>query len=253
MESFTPRNLIAGHLKGPRKNAMDAAVAAVAGILGTESVALICSWDRGDIWYLAASAADMASHPDAYCALGLALPGTKGHEGDGAYQCDLAGGLCAMVVKNGESLHSFVGTAAMAKRFAQQEGATTTHTCAGSGSPWQFPLAAGIRREARLTTGITVAGIVVAVLAALTWGWAAYGVSRQEALRATLQAEHQQAWNNALPLLAPPANPKALTDLQKAVAQAVQEKGVLLQFEHHDGNSTWTLNANGRVIAGASN
>jgi hypothetical protein len=253
MESFTPRNIISGHLKGTRRNAMDAAAAAAVGILGTESIALVCSWEQGDIWYLAAAAADLASHPDAHCALGLALPGTTGHEGDGAYLCDLAGGLCAMVVKQGETLHSFVGTPAMAKRFAQQEGAAATHTCTGPGSPWQFPLAAGIRREARLSTAITAAGVLVAVLAALTWVWAAYGVSRQDALRSTLQAEHQQAWTSALPLLAPPANPKALTDLQKAVAQAVQEKGVLLQFEYHEGRSTWTLNANNRVIAGASN
>ncbi len=253
MESFTPRNLISGHLKGSRKNPVEAAAAAAAGILGTESIALVCSWIRGEIWYLAAPAADLASHPDASCALGMALPGANGHEGDGAYQCELAGGLSAMVVKQGDALHSFVGTAAMVKRFAQQEGAAATHTCAGPGSPWQFPLAAAIRRETRLNIAITAAGVLVAVLASLTWGWAAYGVSQQDTLLAKLQAEHQQAWTSALTLLSAPTNPKALTDLQKAVAQAVQEKGVLLQFESHEGHSTWTLNANGQVIAGASN
>jgi hypothetical protein len=253
MQPYTPRNLIAGHLQGPRKSALDAAASAAAGILGTEHIALVCTWDKGHIWYLATDAADLASHPDATCALGIALPGAKGHEGDGAYQCELAHGLTAVVVKQGEALHSFVGTAAMAQRFVQQEGATATHTCTGPGSQWQFPLAASLRREARLQTAITATGLVVATLAALTWGWAAYGVSQQEAMRATLQAEHQHAWDSALTLLVPPANPKALSDLQKAVAQAVQEKGVLVQFEYRDGHSTWTLNANNRVITGASN
>jgi hypothetical protein len=254
MESFTPRNLIAGHLKGTRKNAMDAAATAAAGILGTENVALVCTWSKGDdIWYLATAAADLASHPEASCALGAALPGDKGHEGDGAYQCELAGGLCAVVVKQGDALHSFVGTPTMAQRFAQLEGAATTHSCSGPASPWQFPLAASLRRAAHLQTAITASGLVVAVLAALAWGWAAYGVSQQDTLRAALQVEHQQAWDSALTLLKPPANPKALTDLQKAVAQAVQEKGALVQFEYHDGHSSWTLNANGRVVTGASN
>jgi hypothetical protein len=253
MESFTPRNFISGHLQGPRKQAMDAAATAAAGILGTEHIALVCTWVKGDIWYLAAAAADLASHPDAACALGVALPGATGHEGDGAYVCELAGGLQAVVVKQGDALHSFVGTPAMAQRFAQQEAASSTHSCSGPGSPWQFPQAASLRREARMQTAITASGLMVAVLAALTWGWAAYGVSQQEALRTTLQAEHQQAWDSALALLTPPANPKALSDLQKAVAQAVQEKGVLLQFEYQGGHSTWTLNANNRVITGASN
>jgi hypothetical protein len=253
MESFTPRNFISGHLQGKRNQALEAAATAAAGILGTENVALVCTWAKGDIWYLAAAADDLASHPDALCALGVALPGSSGHEGDGAYQCELAGGLQALVVKRGDALHSFVGTPAMAQRFAQQEAASTTHHCTGPGSPWQFPQAASQRRQARLQVAITASGVAVAVLAALTWGWAAYGVSQQEVLRATLLAEHQQAWDSALTLLTPQSNPKALADLQKAVAQAVQEKGALLQFEYQGGRSSWTLNANNRVITGASN
>jgi hypothetical protein len=232
---------------------MDAAASAAAGLLGTECIALVCTWVKGEVWFLATAAADLASHPGARCALGMALPGASGHQGDGAYQCALAGGLQGVVVKQGAALHSFVGTPAMAERFVRLEGASTTHRCAGPGSPWQFPLAAGIRRDARLKTAITATGMLVAVMAALTWGWAAHDGSRQDALRATLQAEHQVAWNRTLALMTPPTNPKALTDLQKAVAQAVQEKGALLQFEYHDGRSTWTLNANNRVITGASN
>jgi len=37
------------------------------------------------------------------------------------------------------------------------------------------------------------------------------------------------------------------------VAQAVQEKGTLVQFDYRDGRSTWTFQVNGHPTSGASN
>ena len=46
---------------------------------------------------------------------------------------------------------------------------------------------------------------------------------------------------------------KYKADLQKAIAQAKQEKAVLLKFEHQNGRSSWSMSVNGRVLTGASN
>jgi hypothetical protein len=252
MENFTPRNLITGHLKASRTKDVDAAALAAASVLGCDSVALVCTRAQGEVWYLACPAADLASHPDAETSLAAALPGAPGHEGEGAYLCDLAGGLKAVVVKHSDNLHCFVGSPAMAERFATLEQATATHSCAGKGLTWLMPAAARTKREALLTLAVTASGLLVAVIAALTWGLAARDVSHQTELREALQKEHLKGWTTALASLEPPAYPKALADLQKAVTQAVQEKGALVEFDYHDGRATWTLNASGRVVAGGS-
>jgi hypothetical protein len=253
MPAFTPRTFISGITRTTRARPEDAAAEAAGSVLGTENLALIWTRTKDEIWYLAAPAADLASHPNSLSPLASALPGASGHSGDGAYVCDLEHGLRAIVVKRDGALHSFVGSPAMVQRFAELEGSGEPQACTGSGMPWLFPAAASIRRETRLRLAITGTGLVTAVLAAIAWVWAAQSTSRQKELQeALLEAQHT-SWAAGAALLTPPANPKALTDLQKAVAQAVQEKGTLVQFDYRDGRSTWTLQANGRPISGASN
>jgi hypothetical protein len=95
--------------------------------------------------------------------------------------------------------------------------------------------------------------LLVAVLSAAVWLWAALDVSHQDALREALQKEHLKAWTSAVAALEPAVYPKALADLQKAVTQAGQENAALVEFDYRAGRATWTLNANGRVVTGASN
>lgn len=253
MESFTPRTLISGRTKITRSRDRETAFSAAAAVLGTERIALIHTRFKGDIWYLAAPAADLASHPQCTAPLSAALPGTRDHEGEGAYTTDLPGGLQAVVVKNGPNLHSFVGTPTMVKRFIALEGAKETLPCTAKGLPWQFASEMIGRREARLNAAITVSGLVVALLGAGAWLWAAHNQTRLEELRLGLGNEQRTAWTQALRSLEPQAYPKALANLQKAVEQAIKEKGALVQFEYKDGRATWTLNVNYRVVTGGSN
>ena len=253
MELFTPRNFISGRVKAARGQELQTAAAAAAAVLGTESIALIHSSSQDEVWYLATPAADIASHPGGVTPLSAALPGAKDHEGEGAYVSDLAGGLQAVVVKHGDKLHSFVGTPVMAQRFATLEGAKATHVCSGKGMAWQLPAEATKQRDALLKLALTISGLVVALLACGTWLWAARDVSHQIELRDALRQDHLTAWTTAVKMLEPSGYPKALADLQKAIAQAIKEKGVLVKFEHQDGRSIWILNANSRVISGASN
>ena len=253
MNSFTPRSLISGHVKAAPGRELASAAAAAAAVLGTENIALIHSRTQNDIWYLAAPAADLASHPTSTTPLAAALPGAKDHEGDGAYVSDLAAGLQAIIVKQGEHLHSFVGTPAMVKRFAALEGANTSHTCAGQGMPWQLPAGATQRREARLTTALTASGLLLAVLAAGAWLGAARDASHPIEWRDALRQDQLKVWAAAVGTLESQVYPKALADLQKAIHQASREKGVLVKFEHQDGRSVWTLNIDNRLVTGVSN
>lgn len=253
MEFFTPRTLISGRVKAKRGREQEAVLSAAAAILGTERIALVHSRHQDDVWYLAAPAADLASHPQCATPLAAALPGAGGHAGEGAYTTELAADLQAVVVKNGDNLHCFVGTPAMASRFIALEGAQATHPATGSPLPWRFAPEVGGRREARLNAAMTLSGLLVAGLAAGAWLWAAHTRSQQDELRAKLRNDHLAAWNTALRSLEPPPYPKALANLQKAVEQAIRDKGTLVQFEHKDGRAVWTLNVNYRTVTGGAN
>jgi len=252
MESFTPRSLISGRVEAKRGREREAAFHAAAEVLGTERIALIHSSHKGVVWYLAAPAADLASHPNCATPLAAALPGARGHEGDGAYTTSLSGLLHAVIVKNGPNLHSFVGSADMMKRFIALEEAKATHSCAGAGMLWQSASELLERREVRLGAVITGSGLLVALLAAGVWLWAAYGVSRLDELRENLHKDQLTAWATAVSSFQPQGYPKALLNLQKAVEQAAREKGVLVQFEHKDDRATWTLDVNRRIVTGVS-
>ena len=249
---YTPRSFISGHIAAPRRKELQTAAAAAAAVLGTEQIAIIHSSSQGQVWYLAAPAADLASHAGATSPLADALPGSKNHQGDGAYVADVAGGLQAIVVKNGDNLHSYVGVPDMVKRFARLEGATVKHRCAEPGLAWQLPAAPSKRRDAFLQIALTLSGILTALLASVAWLWAAQQVEQHTVASEALRQQHLKAWNEAIASQQAPATPKALLDMQKAIAQAVQEKGVLVRFEHQNGRSTWILNIDNRYVSGAA-
>lgn len=253
MESFTPRSFISGRIPAARGDALQALSQAATALLGVEQVAIIYTQAEGHLWYLSAPASDLASHPGASSPLAAALPGNAKHDGDGAYVLDLYSGLQAVVVKVGDKLHSFVGTPTMAKRFIVLEGAKATHPCTSAGEPWLLPAAIAARQNLRLNLALTVSGITVAIVATAVWLWAAQSASSLDATRATLQQENQKAWRAALRSVVPPAYPSALANLQKAIEQAIREKGVLQQFEHKDGRAIWTLKVEQRTVTGTAN
>lgn len=252
MEFFTPRNLIAGRVKAARGREKQAVFAAATLLLGTEQLALVYSRTQGDVCYIAAPAADLASHPGCATPLAIALPGVRGHKGEGAYITDLAGGLQAAVVVQGQNLHSFVGTPAMVSRFVVLEGATETHACVDQGMPWQLAFEIIEQRQARLHNAITASGLVVALLAAGVWLWAASQISQLDELRATVQKEQLTAWKSTLGKLEAEPYPKALANLQRAIEQAGKAKGALVQFEHKEGRASWLLNINNKPEKGGS-
>ena len=249
---YTPRSLVAGCIPARRGPGLAQAAAAAAELLGTDALAVIQRRWQGAIWYLAAPAADLSSDPGATSVLAAALPGAPGHAGDGAYTVALAAGLQAVVVKHGPALRSFVGTPALAERFARLEGATVTHVCQLPGEPWELPLAAARRQQSRWQAAVIGSGLLVALLGAAAWLWAAQDGAAQAAQREALLREHRAALAEAQRLLAPPPYPQALADLQRAVAQAAKAQGALLKFEHAQGQSSWTLMVDGKVVSGVA-
>ncbi len=261
MESFTPRSLISGRVKSTslltrkasKTRDLQTAFAAAANILGTEHIALIHSRLKDDIWYLAAPAADLASHPKSATPLTAALPGARNHAGDGAYATDLANGLQAVVVKNGSNLHSFVGAPAMVQRFMTLEGVSNGHNCSEANLPWQYASEVTGRRESQLLIGITLSGLAVAVLAAATWLWAANRAPEIHPMHKQLQQSQQAAWQQAIQTVqkqvSPTAYPPALTHLQQAIEQASQLKGSLVQYDYKQGRASWSLDVNGELVS----
>lgn len=252
MTVFTPRSFISGRVKAGRGRELDAAIAAAAVLLGTQQLACISSRVKDNVWYLCAPAADLASHPASSSPLAAALPGAPDHQGDGAYTVDLAADLQAVVVKQGDSLQSFVGTPIMVHRFITLEGLKESRPCTGKGLPWRFASDAAMRREGRLQNAITVSALLVAIAACGMWLWAAYQRPPQEALSAKLHQEHNAALAIAVSAMAPPAYPPALAHLNLAVSHAIKSNGALVQFEHKNGRSNWSLNVNNRIVAETS-
>jgi hypothetical protein len=248
MEQFTPRSVIAGRLGGSQGRSVATVVRAAAAVLGTAQVAIICATEKDVVWYLAAPASDLASHLQSVSALAAALPHTAEHKGDGAYVTDIDGGLQAVVVKLADKFQSYVGTPAMVQRFAVMEGATSTHVCTATGMPWTFPSRPKGGRAASIASGLTVAGLMVALVASGVWMWAASQVTAYEQASEDNHVVQQVAVKTAVQSLAANPYPVALTHLQQAVEQSAREGGTLVQFEHKDGHSTWSLNINNQIV-----
>ncbi len=248
MELFTPRSLIAGRLTGGQGRAVPSAMQAAAAVLGTAQVALLCATDKDQVWYLAAPASEFASHLQSACVLAAALPQNAEHKGDGAYVADMEGGLQAVVLKLGDKFQSYVGTPALVQRFAAMEGATAIHVCNGAGLPWTFPAQPRSDWSGRLVLGVTLSGLLVALLAAALWLWAAAQVTAFQQESEDLQLVQQAAMKNALQSLTPAVYPPAISNLQRAVEQCAQEGSTLVQFEHKEGHSIWQLLLNNQLV-----
>ena len=253
MDLFTPRSVIAGRLTGSQGRAQASALQGAAAVLGTEQVAIIYASEKDVVWYLAAPASDLASHLPSASALAAALPHSAGHQGDGAYVVELEAGLQAVVVKQADKFQSFVGTPAMVQRFVVMEGAGSTHLCAGAGMPWTLPAEPTGGRLGRVLAWLTWAGLLVAMVSIGVWLWAAAQGSAYQQESDDMHLVQRVATKSVLQSLAPPSYPKALTNLQRAVEQGARQGGNLIQFEHKDGHSSWSLNVNNQVVTGSAN
>lgn len=252
MTTYTPKSIVAGRVKAGRGRDLDTAIAAASVVLGTQQLACISSRQGDDVWYLCAPSADLASHTQSSSPLAAALPGAPDHQGDGAYTLNLSPDLQAVVIKKGDSLQSFVGSHPMADRFIMLEGFKESCPCIGKGLPWRFSSEALVHREGRIQNLITMGGLFVSLVACGLWVWSAYQRSPQEALNAKLQQEHSAALATAVRALTPPAYPPALEHLNKAVSNAIKSSGALVQFEHKNGRSSWSLNVNNRIVTETS-
>lgn len=252
MTIFTPKSIISGRITIERGRELDAAIAAASVVLGTQQLACISSRVGDNVWYLCAPAADLASHTHSRSPLAAALPGAPDHQGDGAYTLDFSEDLQAVVVKQGDSLRSFVGSPTMVRRFITLEGVSESFTCTGEGLPWRFAHDAAVRREGQLQNIITLSALLVTVAACGIWLWAATQRSPQEALSARLQQEHNAALATAVRAMTPPAYPPALEHLNTAVSNTIKSNGELVQFEHKNGRSNWSLNVNNSIVTESS-
>jgi len=251
MELFTPRSVIAGRLSGVSYGVASAVRTAAQTVLGTDSVAVIYTHEKGVAWYLAIPLNDLSSHLQSACPLACALPAAPGHKGEGAYVLELATDLQAVVIKKADSLISFVGPATMVQRFLTLEGVTATHTCQEPGLTWLLPPPQPAARQKRIFAAGTYLGLAVATLGCSAWLWASLEVQELSRQAADYQAIQRASTKSVVQAIPASSYPPALANLQIAVEQAAREGGALVQFEHQGGHSSWSVNIDGRIVFGA--
>jgi cytoskeletal protein RodZ len=113
---------------------------------------------------------------------------------------------------------------------------------------WRFAHDAVVRREGQLQNIITLSALLVAVVACGIWLWAAYQRTPQETLQTQLQKEHNAALAIIVRATTPLPYPPALDHLNKAVSQTIKRGGSLVQFEHKNGRSNWSLNIDNSIV-----
>jgi hypothetical protein len=252
MNSHTPHSFIAGRVPSAKGRALQCAHSSAATLLGTRHLAIVCSEQDGQAWYLGALTGELASHTDSACPLAAALPGNPQHRGDGAYLAELGGGLQAVVLKSAMGLRSFVGTPALVDRFLAIDNVTIRHTCTEASVPWQFPAAGKEPPLHRWMDSVSLCGLFVALAALAVWYWAVLGMQNILTSENEAQALQLASLKTAAQAMELTTYPPALGHLQKAVEQAAREGGKLVQFEHKDSRSTWTLMVNDHAVNGSA-
>lgn len=116
---YTPKEFVSGFVPlKTRANPVETAWHAASTGLDTENIRLVSKEADGGVYFIAAAASSFASIPNCVTPLYSAIPGTPGHQGDGAYFQDIGGGMVAVVIKKGKSLESYSGEKSEAIRFA---------------------------------------------------------------------------------------------------------------------------------------
>ena len=86
--------------------------------LGISSISATYSQSDGRIFYIALPSSAMASGLSFFTPLAAALPGNKGHQGDGAYALEMDGNM-AVIIKRGASLDLVVNASGVVRSLIE--------------------------------------------------------------------------------------------------------------------------------------
>lgn len=245
VDVYTPDSVIAAALplaggESPREIAYNNAAYA----LDREDIHLIYSTEGGVVYYVAAASEDFAGHMSAVTPLAAALPGTKGHQGDGAYVAIAESGY-AVVVKKESEMYSYVGDRQAVDAFISQNGVSTYSATEAAALPWEGYNLGTISRATKLARVAIVAGCVFSFFTFLAWFAIASLGSDVDKEAASLKRETEQSVQSAARQLNEFSTQPLIEDLrrmQSMIARATEYSGFVKVYRIREGGEVvWQI------------
>ena len=241
-EKFTPEEVIAGAVPYVEGNPREIAYHAASYALDTERVHLVCSQHDGMVYYLASPSSEFANMPLSSTPLGSALPGGKGHQGDGIYTLNLGHSVFVVVVQE-QTLRSYVGDPVEVKGFTSDIDLPVYSLDGGEHlSSWDGYRLMEIREDRRIARSVTAFGVLASFLGLALWivlvmanSWLSSNVSDRyvEARKNADQISRELATVDPLAV--------HLNELQRITSVAVKAKGWVGFYRLRKGQVSWEV------------
>ena len=239
VETYTPREIVSDYNRLVRNStSMATAWHAAAIALDTEHVRIVQREADDGVYFIAAAARDFVHHPHAMTPLACALPGSPGHQGDGAYFVDLGSGIVSVVVKRPHSLASYVGERREAIQFAGAATEQWKHFWPTEGESWIGFRQYESRHARRLAQTAVAAGMVLTVLF-LILTVAMSGAAELLANRRDVALDHIRLQQQQTATQLGAERGDAYVEYRKIAAPIIALGGRLRQFESAGDRITW--------------
>ena len=168
VDVYTPDSVIAAALPIGGENPREVAYNNAAYALDREDVHIIYSVEKDMVYYIAAASEDFAGHLSAVTPLAAALPGTKAHQGDGAYVAIAESGY-AVVVKKDSDMYSYVGDRQAVDAFILQHDVPTYSATETAAMAWEGYNLGALSRAQKVANTAIMIGAVFCFVMALAW------------------------------------------------------------------------------------
>ena len=243
IDVYTPDSVIAAALPYSSERPRDVAYNNAAYALDREDVHLIYTTDGDTVYYVAAASEDFAGHFSAVSPLAAALPGTKGHQGDGAYVAIAESGY-AVVIKKESEMFSYVGDRDSVDAFIQSHDVPTYSSSDNDALPWEGYNLGSMSRATKVAKTAIVFGCIFVFATFLAWFGIASLSDNVEAEAESLRRESETSIKNAAremntftaqPLV------KDIKDLQTLIQLCSEVGGYVHFYEKIGKEESWEV------------
>lgn len=243
LDVFTPDSIIAAAVPFASEDPREAAYNNAAYALDRDDVHMLASVDGKKVFYVAAASEDFAAHTNAVTPLAAALPGMKGHQGDGAYIAISESGY-AVVVRKGDELFSYVGDRQSVDAFIASHDVPTYSANDAAALPWEGFRLGGMRRAEKAARNVIIFGFIVCVLAMICWiGIASWSANIDDEVQ-KIHEQAQSSINSSVSQLKNISVQPVLQDIyamQKIIALTANTGGFVNYFKNEKGEVTWKV------------
>ncbi len=243
LDLFTPDSIIAAAVPFGGEDPREAAYNNAAYALDRDDVHLLVSVENKKVFYIASASEDFAAHLNAVTPLAAALPGMKGHQGDGAYLAISESGY-AVVVRKGDELFSYVGDRQSVDAFIASHDVPTFSANDAAALPWEGFRMGTVKRAERVARTTILVGFVLSILSFAAWiGFASWSADLDEQI-AKMQSQSQTQVASAVNQLKNFTTQPVLQDIramQNIIALTSNTGGIVNYFRIDKGETTWRV------------